>query len=53
MAQLADLESDLANEIVAITSKWDDIAALIEQIEIPLEKVDVKISELKLVWVPS
>ena len=53
MAQLADLEADLADEIVAITTKWDDIAALIEQLAIPLEKVDVKVSELKLVWVPS
>jgi hypothetical protein len=53
MADLEELEAELANDVVAITSKWDDIAALIEQVEIPLEKVDVKVSELKLVWVPS
>ena len=53
MADLAELEAELADEVVAITSKWDDIAALIEQVEIPLEKVDVKVSEMKLVWVPS
>jgi hypothetical protein len=53
LADLAELEADLADEVVAITTKWDDIAALVEQVEIPLEKVDVKVAELKLVWVPS
>ena len=53
LADLADLEADLADEVVAITSKWDDIASLVEQVEIPLEKVDVKVAEMKLVWVPS
>jgi hypothetical protein len=53
LADLAELEADLAEEIMTITSKWDDMAALIEPLEIPLEKVDVKVSEMKLVWVPS
>jgi hypothetical protein len=29
------------------------MAALIEPVEIPLEKVDVKVAEMKLVWVRS
>ena len=53
MDDLVELEAELANDVMAITSKWDDIAALIEQVEIPLEKVDIKVSEMKLVWVPS
>jgi len=53
LADLAELEADLAEEIMTITSKWDDLAALIEPVEIPLEKVDVKVAEMKLVWVPS
>jgi hypothetical protein len=53
LADLADLEADLTDEVVNITAKWDDMAALIEEVEIPLEKVDVKVSEMKLVWVPS
>ena len=52
LADLAELERDLADEVVSISTKWDDMAALIEQVEIPLEKVDVKVSEMKLVWMP-
>jgi hypothetical protein len=48
---LADLEADLAAEVEAIESEWDQKAALIEEVHIPLEKTDVKVSELKLVWV--
>ncbi|HUP17619.1 MAG TPA: DUF87 domain-containing protein [Acidimicrobiia bacterium] len=53
LADLADLEAELADDVLTITSKWDDMAALIEPVEIPLEKVDVKVAEIKLVWVPS
>jgi hypothetical protein len=49
---LDDLEEDLASDVNAITAEWDDKAARIEEVEIPLEKVDVKVTELKLVWVP-
>ncbi len=53
LAALADLEDDLAEEVTSITAEWDDKAALIESIEIPLEKVDTKVVDMKLVWVPS
>ena len=53
LAALADLEDDLAEEVTSITAEWDDKAALIESIEIPLEKVDTKVVDIKLVWVPS
>ncbi|HKX75033.1 MAG TPA: DUF87 domain-containing protein [Acidimicrobiia bacterium] len=49
---LADLEADLADEVLAIESEFDDKAAYIEEVEIPLEKVDVKVAELRLIWVP-
>jgi hypothetical protein len=53
LADLAELEAELAEDVLTITSKWDDMAALIEPVEIPLEKVDVKVAEMKLVWVRS
>ncbi|HKY46436.1 MAG TPA: hypothetical protein VJQ79_00510, partial [Acidimicrobiia bacterium] len=53
LADLAELEAELADDVLTITSKWDDMAALIEPVEIPLEKVDVKVAEIKLVWVPT
>ncbi len=52
LAALADLEADLADDILTIESKFDDKAALIEDLEIPLERVDVKVTEVRLVWVP-
>ncbi|HJQ94319.1 MAG TPA: hypothetical protein VJ935_01240 [Acidimicrobiia bacterium] len=52
-ADLAALEDDLAAEIDAIRAEWDEKAALIEELEVPLEKVDIQVSELKLVWVPT
>ena len=53
LAALTDLEADLADDVNAITSQFDDKAALIEEVEIPLEKVDVKVTDLRLVWVPT
>jgi hypothetical protein len=53
LTALTDLESDLADDVVAITTQFDDKAALIEEVEIPLEKVDVKVADLRLVWVPT
>ncbi|MGH8924128.1 MAG: helicase HerA domain-containing protein [Acidimicrobiia bacterium] len=52
-SDLEALEDDLAAEIDAIRAEWDDRAAHVEELEIALEKVDVQVSELKLVWVPS
>jgi len=53
LTALAELESDLADDVVAITTQFDDKAADIEEVEIPLEKVDVKVTEIRLVWVPT
>jgi hypothetical protein len=50
---LAELEADLAEEVINITAEWDDKAALIEAVEIPLERIDTKVADMKLVWVPS
>ena len=52
MADLDSVEQDLAEDIDAIRIEMDDKAAMIEEVSIPLEKVDVKVTELKLVWVP-
>ena len=49
---LNDLEADLAHDILEIDAEFDDKAASIDEVEIPLEKVDVKVTDLKLVWVP-
>lgn len=50
---LNELEADLADDVNAITAEFDDKSARIEEIQIPLEKIDVKVVEMKLVWVPT
>ena len=49
---VADLEAELADELAVIADEWDAKAAAIEPLEVPLEKTDVKVRPLTLVWVP-
>ncbi len=56
LAEKADaldaLEAELADSIAAIADEWDAKAAAVETIEIPLEKSDITVSDLSLVWIP-
>ena len=47
-----ELERDVAQEVAEIAAEWADKAADIETIEIGLEKSDVSVDSLSLVWVP-
>lgn len=49
---LTELEADLADELATIAADWDAKAAAVEILEVPLERTDVKVAELVLVWVP-
>jgi len=49
---LADLEADLHEELAAITDEWDAKEAATETMEVPLEKSDVRVTDLALVWIP-
>lgn len=53
MAELVDLENELASEIAGLADEYDAKAASITTLEIPLEKTDITVGEMKLVWVPS
>lgn len=50
--ELADLEDELADDLAEITDGWAAKADTIVAVEIPLEKSDVKVADLRLVWVP-
>ena len=50
--QMADLEADLADEVTEIDVKWMTIAKNTSAMQIPLEKSDVKVTHLALVWLP-
>lgn len=53
MADLEDLEDDLSRDLVEITDRWNDAAGDIKTIEIGLEKTDIAVDEMALVWVPT
>ncbi len=50
--ELGDLESELADAIADIAADWDAKAAEIEEVEVGLEKTDISLTQLALVWVP-
>lgn len=50
---LADLEAELADELAEIGKSWATRASDITPVEIPLESSDVKVADLKLVWIPT
>ncbi len=50
---LEELEEDLLEEIAEINDTWEERAAEIETIEVRLEKDDISVEEVALVWVPT
>ncbi len=50
--QLIELQGDLENEVTTIDVRWASLAKEVEPIEVPLEKSDVKITQLVLAWIP-
>jgi chromosome segregation ATPase len=49
--QLEALEDDLENDVNTIMEQWDAAAADIETVDIGLEKTDISVGELSLVWI--
>jgi hypothetical protein len=50
---LQELEDQLAADLTDIVAKWDGIAAEVETVEVPLEKGDVSVTAVTLVWIPT
>ena len=50
---LAELEQEIVDEVAEIDAEWTAKADAIEELEIRLESSDVRVVELKLVWVPT
>lgn len=51
-AELDELEQELATEVDHITSKFDEMAADVETMDVSLEKTDIRVVDIKLVWIP-
>ena len=52
LAELEELEAELADALVAIDDEWTEKAAEIEDVEIGLEKTDISVDQIALVWMP-
>jgi ElaB/YqjD/DUF883 family membrane-anchored ribosome-binding protein len=50
---LEELEQEILDEVAEIDAAWDAKAEEIEPVEVRLEKSDVRLVELALVWVPT
>ncbi len=51
-AQMADLESDLIDEIAALQTQWQSKAGNIVPVEVVLKRTQVRVTDLRLVWIP-
>ena len=52
LAQLEDLENELADKLLMLDEEWDTKSINIEELEVGLEKTDIQLDELSLVWIP-
>lgn len=50
---LTDLEAELTTTLGDIHDKWTDVAAAVESLDVPLEKGDITIEQVALVWIPT
>ena len=51
--ELADLEKDLTDKLTAIQDEWTTKASHIESLSIELEKTDISVDEIAVVWIPT
>ena len=49
---LADLEQEILEEVAAIDEKWRRVSEDVEPFAIRLEAIDVRVTDVRLVWVP-
>ena len=49
---LAELEQEILDEVTAIDDKWKTVAEAVETVAIRLEATDVRVTDVRLVWVP-
>ncbi len=50
---LEQLELDLQEALIEIDDDWNQRAAAVEMVEVPLEKTDITVEDLRLVWLPA
>ena len=49
---LEQLELELAEAMIEIDDEWNTKAATIDEVAVPLEKADITVSDVMLLWIP-
>jgi hypothetical protein len=49
---ILDLEAELRDEVTSIDAEWSARAGAITTMDVPLERSDVVVADLRLLWVP-
>jgi hypothetical protein len=49
---IADVEADLTAEVADLDAQWAARAASVQPLTVPLERTDVSVTDLRLVWMP-
>jgi hypothetical protein len=49
---LAELEAELTDALAEVAAEWDERADDVTETEVSLEKADVRVTELVVVWIP-
>ncbi|MCC6238234.1 MAG: DUF853 family protein [Dehalococcoidia bacterium] len=52
-ADLEELEAELLEEITEVNDRWEAVGKEIETVDVGLEKSDVTVQEIALVWLPT
>jgi len=50
---MLELDQELRAELIEINDRWEEAGADVETLEIGLEKSDIHITDVALVWIPS
>jgi hypothetical protein len=49
---MAELEDALSEDLLRITSAWDEKAAAVDSVPVSLERTDIQVAQLVLAWLP-
>ncbi len=52
IGELEELEQDLQDAVIEIDDEWTEKAEAVEEFEVPLEKSDITVDDLMLIWLP-
>ena len=50
---MLELDQELREELIEINDRWEEAGGDIETLEVGLEKSDIHVTDVALIWIPS